>query len=332
MTRDFIQRSIFVLILLLNTEFIHGQDNIEYLEAIERFNYDSKVDDFRLTDLPSGRELQTCQKRNRPFEWKRNKGCRTIVRRIETELKDELAGDNYSDLGKSIIYIDLFRVGKYFRAPNLSLLDSSALLYCRRIKSVSFPDAYYLYQAFLPIYLRQTIWQMWGEVENRHRQEWYDIREKHYLAHLTPGATCDNGTEWIEPNYHVHLAMLMYQKGYYTMTSEFLHYEGLNVGNTYWSESRVNSTELRKQFFYTKAIRKLYSQDELEEMMSGALSNIHIIRSSYKTLAYSYFGFHLVKIHLQMAQKETEALSNDGLLCVARRVLNESVIFNELKK
>ena len=323
---------ILLCILLLPLDLVHTQDSTSSLEFLERFEYESEVDFFRLSDLPSAGVLNECQKQNRTYDWKRTKACKAIVSRIATELEDELNSEHYSDLGKSIIYKELFRVSTYLGDPNLAFLDSSASLYCQRVKRLRIPDVDHQYEGFRAMYLQEVIWEMNGVMRNWYPQDWENVRQKHYLAHITPGAFCDVGSDWVEPNYHMHLAILMYQKGHYNMASQLLHYEGLDVGNRYWSNNRLKTSEYRKQLVYVESVKMLYSQEELTAMRTEALTDIYITRSRYWPFAYTYFGDHLIKIHLQMTQEEVELQSDEELAQMARTILMDSVIFKGLEQ
>ena len=116
------------------------------------------------------------------------------------------------------------------------------------------------------------------------------------------------------------------------MASQLLHYEGLDVGNRYWSNNRLKTSEYRKQLVYVESVKMLYSQEELTAMRTEALTDIYITRSRYWPFAYTYFGDHLIKIHLQMTQEEVELQSDEELAQMARTILMDSVIFKGLEQ
>ena len=311
-------------------EPLQAQYSEEFKKAVATFNYDQREDNFYLYSLPFASGLSACQRRNRPFEWRRSRKCKCVVRKVEVGLQEAIQSDNYSDFGKALIYQELFRVSDYLRRPNLALLDTSVQLYQRRIKALNVYDIQYGYEGYRTIYLRGAIWKMWDYVERRHQQKFYEIRQNHYLAYLNPGSFCDFGNDWIEPNYYIHLAMFMYEKEYYGIASEFIHYQGLNVGNTYYGNSNVNVTEQRKQFFYARSMSKLYSREELAVMKSATLEDIIIARYQYTVLGYSYLGNHLINVDFRKPLKELEQMSDEELKAVAKEILMDSIIFEEL--
>lgn len=331
--RDLTLLCFFVLVMLFAAKYAQAQDSTHQIAEVERFKHDIYTGCFKLSHLPLGRELEECQKRNRPFEWRKTRGCKAIVRKIEKALNEELVSDGHSDLEKSMMYNELFRVRKYLKNTDLALLDSSVLLFSRGIQHVCLPKFHDIYYGSQSVYLYQPISEMCGVMESRYRREWNEIREKHYLVHLDSnrgGHSFDN--EWIEANYYVYISMLMYRKGYYRMANEYLNYQGLEVGNTYLDNNRVNGIEYRKQVFYAKSIKQLYDQSEIDGIQLEALSDIYVERSKYRIYAYTHFGLHLIKIDLQMTQNEAEELSNEELMEDARITLKKSVIFNELRK